>query len=382
MSTFAPIAYNDITKQFCQRRRYRVKINEVISKKGAEGYFAAANSRYGFYSLYDEVYSERELNRVYIIKGGPGTGKSTLMSKIAERASELGLKTDVYLCSSDPGSLDGVIVKELGVAVLDGTAPHARDPVYPGVCGETVDLGRFWDSDRLAAAKTEITSLISSKSDAYSRAYRYLSAAGTAHEDLMRGIARIFDRTKAERAVCRLFDKLKIAEKSDAPTVKHRFLGAISTSGTGTLDTLERKAETVYAVSELYGAETLFLDLVRKEGEKRGVSMTVIPDPLSPDCTDAVYFDGMDIFITSSAVSRADAHPINMKRFAAKDALASVRGKLRMSERMKNALIDEAVRSLTEAGAAHASTESIYSSSMDFDAVAEQTETLLGRIFR
>ena len=44
----------------------------------------------------------------YIIKGGPGTGKSSLMKLSASSLKELD-KPELYFCSSDPGSLDAVI---------------------------------------------------------------------------------------------------------------------------------------------------------------------------------------------------------------------------------------------------------------------------------
>ena len=41
-------------------------------------YFLGANSPSGFYSLYDQLISPEEARAVYILKGGPGCGKSTL----------------------------------------------------------------------------------------------------------------------------------------------------------------------------------------------------------------------------------------------------------------------------------------------------------------
>ena len=43
-------------------------------------YFLGANSKNGFYSLYDELFAGEY--RLHIIKGGPGTGKSSFMRKI------------------------------------------------------------------------------------------------------------------------------------------------------------------------------------------------------------------------------------------------------------------------------------------------------------
>lgn len=358
-----------------------MKTNGAIKRKGAEGYFAAANTRYGFYSLYDEIYSERELKRVYIIKGGPGTGKSTMMDRIAERASREGMHTDVYLCSSAPESVDGVIIKESGIAILDGTAPHTRDPMYPGICGEIVDIGRFWDVSRLAESKREITNLIAQKSEAYKRAYRYLAAAGEADEDVNRGISAIFDRSKAERAVSRLLDKYKSAGQMKDSTVKRRFVGAISTSGAGQLDTFEKKAEAVYGVGEMYGTGGLLLDIFKEEGRRRGLTMTLIPDPLSPERTDGIFFDSCGLYVTSLPIGRTDAHVINMKRFVHKEALSEIRGKIRISVKMRSLLLDEALCSLSDAGAAHAETETLYGAAMDFDGVKAFTDEIINRIF-
>ena len=53
-------------------------------------YFAAANTEKGFCSLFGEIFAPEELSWLYIIKGGPGTGKSTFMRGVGEAARERG----------------------------------------------------------------------------------------------------------------------------------------------------------------------------------------------------------------------------------------------------------------------------------------------------
>ena len=54
-------------------------------------YFLGANSPQGFYSLYSELIDPETAKTVYILKGGPGCGKSTLMKQVAARlAQEMG----------------------------------------------------------------------------------------------------------------------------------------------------------------------------------------------------------------------------------------------------------------------------------------------------
>ena len=78
-------------------------------------YFAGANTVQGFYSRFEEI--PRDCQRVYYIKGGPGVGKSTLMKRVAQRAQEKGLEAEIFHCSSDPDSLDGVAL------------PHFENPM-------------------------------------------------------------------------------------------------------------------------------------------------------------------------------------------------------------------------------------------------------------
>ena len=90
--------------------------------------FMGANSPIGFCSFFEEIYNPYKNHHPYIIKGGPGTGKSTLMKKVARKAEEKGYETELIYCSSDPQSLDGIIVKDIGVSVIDGTSPSTKRP--------------------------------------------------------------------------------------------------------------------------------------------------------------------------------------------------------------------------------------------------------------
>ncbi|EGL82182.1 hypothetical protein CathTA2_2313 [Caldalkalibacillus thermarum TA2.A1] len=73
-----------------------------------------------------------------IIKGRPGSGKSTMLKRLAQKAEEQGLEAEVYHCGFDPNSLDMVILPQLKVAIVDGTAPHELEPDRPE--DEIVDM--------------------------------------------------------------------------------------------------------------------------------------------------------------------------------------------------------------------------------------------------
>ncbi|MBL4933573.1 hypothetical protein [Clostridium paridis] len=66
----------------------------------------------------------RNLDKRYLIKGRPGTGKSTILKKILDEGMSRGMDLEVYHCGFDPESLDMVVIRELGVCAFDSTNPH------------------------------------------------------------------------------------------------------------------------------------------------------------------------------------------------------------------------------------------------------------------
>jgi len=96
-------------------------------------YFLGGNTPVGFYSLYHQLSDPTRMRALYIIKGGPGSGKSTLMRRVERHAREAGLDTELVLCSGDPDSLDALLLPQLRAALVDGTAPQG-----------VVSKGHFW----------------------------------------------------------------------------------------------------------------------------------------------------------------------------------------------------------------------------------------------
>lgn len=87
-------------------------------------YFLGANSPTGFYSLYDQLIDPAGAEDIFILKGGPGCGKSSLMRKVGRAMEDKGLVVEYIQCSGDPDSIDAILIPALKSAIVDGTAPH------------------------------------------------------------------------------------------------------------------------------------------------------------------------------------------------------------------------------------------------------------------
>ena len=138
-------------------------------------YFLGGNTARGFVSFYDGFCRGPE-DFLWVIKGGPGCGKSSFMKTIGRAAEDAGLDTEYVLCSGDPDSVDGVYIPAWHTGYADGTAPHVIEAVTPGAAGLYLDLGQFYDRIALQKERRAIEDLQRRYQSLYREAYTLLAA--------------------------------------------------------------------------------------------------------------------------------------------------------------------------------------------------------------
>ena len=147
-------------------------------------YFLGGNTPQGFYSLYHQLSDPDRFSSLYIIKGGAGNGKSSLMRRVERHALAAGQPVEEVLCSGDPDSLDALILPKQSAALVDGTAPHVVEPKYPGVVERYIDLSGSYDRAGLQCVKSDVIAATSEYQGHYKRVYRCLGAAGELRRDM------------------------------------------------------------------------------------------------------------------------------------------------------------------------------------------------------
>ncbi|MBQ8004408.1 MAG: hypothetical protein IJ299_04880, partial [Oscillospiraceae bacterium] len=248
-----------------------------------KSFFLGANSRHGFYSFYNELTDLKSADAVYILKGGPGSGKSSLMKRVASAAEEKGYEVERIFCSSDPDSLDAVIIPELGRAIVDGTAPHIVEPVYALAVERYVDLGQFADYKAIAEKKAAIIAVKEKYSGFFEHVYR--STAGAAYAD-----NEIFDVALSGVSVDKLHAKAtgiisrEIRGKGCGKYTKHRFVSAISPKGyVSLIDDKDCPFEKVFILEDNFGIGHFLLAPILKAAEAAGFRCTLCMNPLIPE---------------------------------------------------------------------------------------------------
>lgn len=339
-------------------------------------FFAGANTRYGFKSLFDDIF--HNIEKVYILKGSSGCGKSTLMRKIGARAKELGLDTDMIYCSADPESLDGIIIPKLNLAVVDGTAPHLMDVKYPCVRDNIINLGEFWDENKLLPYRAEIIGLTDLKGCHYKNAYRALSAAGHINELAYNLISDCADIEKTDLFAFKIYEKL-IVNKGKSQYI---YASSFSSSGVTTLSVFEN-VKVLYKLSGKASAQVM--NSVLHIAKEKNCQMVVCYNVLDPNFADAIYFPESQNMITAMSSlpckNAKEIHTVSTTRFLNNYKMSGIKNRLAGLGSLKDSLLAEAQKELIEAKNVHNQIEEIYISAMDFDAMNQYTKKLIRNIF-
>ena len=340
-------------------------------------YFAASNSSEGFQSYFPRIFDAAD--RLYVIKGGPGTGKSGFLKRCASAAEQRGDEVEYYYCSSDPASLDGVLIKreKETVGIIDGTLPHSWEPMHPGARDEIVNLGQFWNASLLREQKNEIIALSNKKSAAYKRAYDYLRSCGNLRavtDSLLRSVT---DKSKLNAAVARLIKSLELPDGE--MVAKPAVLRAVAMTGKHRLDSFEQNAEQVFYIGSFYGVGQMIMSAIERAMQSKAVHVRLSYDPISPQLLDGIFIEDVKTAFVLTEREEDEAENggrlINPKRFVRADRLRGVRGELRYASRLYRDALEGALHALSEAKVYHFLLEDIYKNAMDFAALTEFTRT-------
>lgn len=350
-------------------------------------YFLGANSPTGFSSLYDELSDPGRMERLYILKGGAGCGKSSLMKRVARHADAAGLDTQLILCSGDPDSLDAVLLPQKGIAVVDGTAPHVVEANCPGAVETYLDLSRFYDHGALQSVKDDLISVTREYKEHYRQAYRCLGAAGELRHNLIEAAYSTELRQRLQkRAKGIITRELKKAGQQPG-RLERRFLSAVTHRGAVHLwDTVKCQAERVYELADSHALAHHLLSPILTAALAAGHDAVACSDPMAPDRLAHLILPGLSLaFVTSNSEAPWPHRPHRRLRLdaMAEENLQQVsRPRLRFTRKVTEALTEEGVANLARAKGAHDQLEALYNPHVDFEGVYATADKLAEEILR
>lgn len=352
-------------------------------------YFLGANSCEGFFSAFKESYLPAEGWRAYLIKGGPGTGKSSFMKYVAAKAEKRGLFCELCVCSSDPDSLDGVIIPEIKTVLLDATAPHTVEPKYVGACEIELDLGLYRNSKMLKKNAERVIAATDKNHLIHRTASRYLSAAGELMLDNLRISADCTDTAAAE-ALAERICRRSIPERqtSAKPREQVRFIEGITPRGiVAYCRTVSEGCNRIVAVEDRFGSVSgIIMRYVRRYALEHGYDIITLKNPFLPSMLDDhIIIPELSLaFVTENEYLSfdADVRRIHARRFCDVRALKMHRGRMTFNRRAARELLMTASQALARAKTAHDELEKLYIEAMDFERLSRDAVQLAEEILQ
>lgn len=351
--------------------------------------FPGAVTAQGFYSLYHYMI-QQDANHIFVLKGGPGVGKSTFMKKIAQTMVERGYDIEFHCCSSDNGSVDGVVIPNLKIALLDGTAPHIVDPKNPGAVDEIINLGEYWDEAVIKKSREEILASNAKVSGYFQRAYFALQEAKVALEEWKYYTKSYQDWNKINQLTLRVEKEIFRTVPKAQGKERHLFAWGHTPQGkTEFIDSLLNDTDTLYTLIGQPGTgKSTFLARIAERASTYGLDVEYYHSTLDPEKHDLIILPDLRI----AFVINTELYPYN-PNFNGKMISLDFEQSLNMKQLMEdcgkeikdcqvrvNQHIDRALGHSKNAKATHDLMETYYVPAMNFLAMEKKLSSIIDRI--
>lgn len=332
----------------------------------------------GFRGYFSQLNQQPDL-WLYLIKAGPGCGKSTMMQSLAKKSN---FPVEKIHCSSDPDSLDGVVFHNNHCAIIDATAPHVVEPTYPGAKQTVVSLFDTLDPDILYQNRNEIISLFDQCSLLQKNANRSLRCASLLLEEIQDISSHALDTEKLSNYIHRLAHRL-LPPTHQTGKEHLRLLSAVTPQGNlfwkNTVSTLA----THYLVFEdsFGSASRLAIQLLRQSALKAGYEIYTCICPLSqPEAAEHLIIPQLKLaFLTSNrwhSMDFAGQQRVHCNRFMNKKELSNHKNRFRLSQQTAIELLYQTSLYQQQAKSHHDKLEAFYQSAANFEAVSDITNQI------
>lgn len=353
-------------------------------------FYPGGNTSYGFYSFYDFII-DKDATRIFLLKGGPGVGKSTFMRAIGEVMLEKGFDVEYHTCSSDNNSIDGVVLPALKIALIDGTAPHIVDPKTPGAVDEIIHLGDFWDERGLRAYKAELLHARARVSRMFKTAYSSLKEAKIIQEEWESYITESMDFAPVNKIIRYVVKEVFSGVEPDFSRMakaRHLFGSAITPQGAvNKLSSILIDVKNVYVLRGEPGVgKSTFMGKMLARAEDIGINTEVYHCPLDPEKLDFLVIPKLKVaFINGTEPLQIDLRKfstteIDFDQFLDPDILDLYEKEIdSCKERFWDAY-NRAIYYIGEAKKVHDEMEGYYIPNMNFAASNAKKDEILSRI--
>ncbi|KOR75957.1 PRK06851 family protein [Paenibacillus solani] len=264
-------------------------------------YFAHGNTAHGAHFLYTSAFDG--LNKIFVLTGPQGTGKSTVIQSLADSLLDQGLHVQSFHSPLRPDELDGIILTELKVGIVDGRVCKG---ISDSGAGEIVfiDFGEAFDNSLILPEHfITIEALRGELERAYSNAYETFASALRIHDEWEKYYIENMDFSKANQIAEDLIQELYAGHESDTPTTaRHLFFGAATPKGAfDFIQSLTAQLERrIFIKGRAGSGKSTLLKKLASAAEEKGIEVQVFHCGFDPNSLDMLIFPEIQTAIFDS----------------------------------------------------------------------------------
>ncbi|MGE5391359.1 MAG: hypothetical protein ACM3PE_09885 [Deltaproteobacteria bacterium] len=342
--------------------------------------FTSSNTYDGFHSFIPDLV--KPLQRVYILKGAPGSGKSTFIRMLGESLSERGYEVDFWLSAADPLNPEGLYLPRLDLAVVNGSQGLGLDPHYPGATGEVIGFEQYQDREALRRFGSEIIGLIDRLEAEREKVEQILMQAAGAREDIKKNVSQ---RLQLGRVI-RLADQLEGELFQEGPAERHFYASSFSAEGTiNYVDEISRSCQRRYVLKGPPGSgKSIIIAEIAERGRRRGWYLEYYHCGLDYETMLMLLIPSQGIALIDAGNAELNLRPwdvvIDMNEYLEEPDSPEQVQETAEVERLYETLLLQAQEGLESSQKTLLDLKKIYSSAMDFSGLERRREELLEEI--
>jgi len=156
-------------------------LTNPVSKLGFDRHlFATAFTPNGIITFIENLIEGYK--NVYVLKGDPGTGKSSVLQYLYEEAIKRGYNVEVFHTPLTPDRLEHVLIPDLGVAIVTSNEINNLD-----LKGKVYNMNNLLNQNSINKNKEEIEEVIKTFFTLLNKGLSCISSAKALHDELETG---------------------------------------------------------------------------------------------------------------------------------------------------------------------------------------------------
>lgn len=327
------------------------------------------------YTSYAEV-DLAALERVFLLLGAPGCGKSSLISRVAENMCERGFDVELWQGTDASGGAEGVVIPELRAAVVDAGFQEYIRPQNPGVVEEIYNLGDCWEQEKLAARREEIKRLGQELKRGLQREAGLLALYQQGREKLYAAAGITLSEPEVDDICAALAREVFAARHVQ---VRRFFAEALTAGGlTSSAQELSACCKRRYLLA---GDAAPVLAKLAEQAAELGHSVDIYYSYLAPERPVLLILPGLSVALADAGLAElAPLYHDELIRLTPADTTEQL-AEVLAGEDMRQ-MQQEAAAAVREGAAKQAELAACYTAAMDFEQVAALGSHILSELWQ